>query len=432
MTATTASTPFPAAAARRKRRLGIAAVAAAVAVAAAGYGAYYALVLDHYESTDDAYVQGNVVQITPQVAGTVVAINADDTDFVKAGQPLVKLDRADAQGGARAGRGAARADGARGAHALRQQRHARRAGRAARGRSRARAEPISQARRTTSTRRAALIAHRARSAGKSSTTRRSQLANARSALAAAQAGVVGRARAARHQPRADRRHDASRSIRTSSAPRRKVREAYLALRAPMLPAPVDGYVAKRTVQVGQRVAPGAPLMSIVRSTRSGSTPTSRKCSCATCASASRSTLTADVYGKQVEYHGKVAGLGVGTGARSRCCRRRTPPATGSRSCSACRCASRSTRRSSAQHPLRVGLSMEVNVDVARRERARRWPTRRAARRSPDRRVQRRRPRRRPPTCRRSIAANSGARRSRQGVAATAVAAKRGAAGARSR
>src|SRR5262249_48407577 len=61
------------------------------------YGAYYELVLSHYESTDNAYVQGNLVQITPQVAGTVVAIGADDTDFVKAGQPLVKLDRIDAQ-----------------------------------------------------------------------------------------------------------------------------------------------------------------------------------------------------------------------------------------------------------------------------------------------------------------------------------------------
>ena len=45
-------------------------------------GIYWMLVLNHFESTDNAYVQGNVVQVTPQVAGTVVAINADDTDFV--------------------------------------------------------------------------------------------------------------------------------------------------------------------------------------------------------------------------------------------------------------------------------------------------------------------------------------------------------------
>ena len=79
------------------RRKALTAVAAAVLLGGAGYGAYYALVASHYESTDNAYVQGNLVQITPQIGGTVVAIGADDTDFVKAGQPLVKLDPADAQ-----------------------------------------------------------------------------------------------------------------------------------------------------------------------------------------------------------------------------------------------------------------------------------------------------------------------------------------------
>src|SRR5205823_14068457 len=61
------------------------------------YGAYWAQVLRYHQSTDDAYVGGNVVQITPQISGTVVAIGADDTQFVKAGQALVRLDQADAR-----------------------------------------------------------------------------------------------------------------------------------------------------------------------------------------------------------------------------------------------------------------------------------------------------------------------------------------------
>jgi len=81
----------------RARKRALLGVASLVVLAAIAYGVYYALVLDHYESTDNAYVQGNVVQLTPQVGGTVVAINADDTDFVKAGQLLVKLDPADAR-----------------------------------------------------------------------------------------------------------------------------------------------------------------------------------------------------------------------------------------------------------------------------------------------------------------------------------------------
>jgi membrane fusion protein (multidrug efflux system) len=68
-----------------------------VLVAAVGYGIYWLQVARFYESTDDAYVAGNLVQITPQVAGTVVSIAADDTDLVKQGDTLVVLDTADAQ-----------------------------------------------------------------------------------------------------------------------------------------------------------------------------------------------------------------------------------------------------------------------------------------------------------------------------------------------
>src|SRR5579863_2592682 len=80
---------------RRWRWLAI--VAAVTLLLGAGYGVYWARVLRVTQSTDDAYVGGNVVQITPQISGTVVAIGADDTQFVKAGQPLVRLDQADAR-----------------------------------------------------------------------------------------------------------------------------------------------------------------------------------------------------------------------------------------------------------------------------------------------------------------------------------------------
>src|SRR5437660_1113522 len=98
--ATAAAAATPAAPAPRgnpARKRALLAVAGLVAIGAIAYGVYWALVLNHYESTDNAYVQGNVVQITPQVGGTVTAINADDTDFVKAGQLLVRLDPSDAR-----------------------------------------------------------------------------------------------------------------------------------------------------------------------------------------------------------------------------------------------------------------------------------------------------------------------------------------------
>ena len=79
---------------RRKRAL--LTLTAVVAVCGLAWGVYDWLVLSHYEDTDNAYVQGNLIQITPQVGGTVTAIMADETDRVEAGQPLVKLDSADA------------------------------------------------------------------------------------------------------------------------------------------------------------------------------------------------------------------------------------------------------------------------------------------------------------------------------------------------
>ena len=89
---------------RRWRWLGIA--GGVVLIFGASYALYWAKVLRYPQGTDDAYVNGNVVQITPQISGTVVAIGADDTQFVKAGQPLVRLDQADAKVALDAGRGA--------------------------------------------------------------------------------------------------------------------------------------------------------------------------------------------------------------------------------------------------------------------------------------------------------------------------------------
>src|SRR5580765_1781294 len=80
---------------RRWRWLG--GVLGAVLAVGLGYTLYWAQVLRYHQTTDDAYVSGNVVQITPQISGTVVAIGADDTQFVKAGQALVRLDQADAK-----------------------------------------------------------------------------------------------------------------------------------------------------------------------------------------------------------------------------------------------------------------------------------------------------------------------------------------------
>src|SRR5665647_1159352 len=97
MTAAQTPVPTPHAAGNPARKKALLSIAGIVILAALCWAAYEWLVASHYESTDNAYVQGNVIQITPQIGGTVMAILADDNDYVKAGQPLVKLDPADAK-----------------------------------------------------------------------------------------------------------------------------------------------------------------------------------------------------------------------------------------------------------------------------------------------------------------------------------------------
>src|SRR5258708_38700260 len=80
---------------KRKRMMTLLVIV--ILIAAIAYGLYYFLVARFHEDTDDAYVNGNVAQITPQVTGTVVAVNADDTQTLKCGDPPVALDPADAR-----------------------------------------------------------------------------------------------------------------------------------------------------------------------------------------------------------------------------------------------------------------------------------------------------------------------------------------------
>jgi membrane fusion protein (multidrug efflux system) len=144
----------------------------------------------------------------------------------------------------------------------------------------------------------------------------------------------------------------------------KVREAYLALHRTALPAPVDGYVAKRTVQLGQRVAAGAPLMSIIALNQLWVDANFKESQLRNIRIGQPVTLTADIYGKRVEYKGTVAGLGAGTGAAFALLPAQN--ATGNWIKVVQRVPVRVALdpKQLEQSPLRVGLSMEATVDVS--------------------------------------------------------------------
>ncbi|WP_311222363.1 MULTISPECIES: efflux RND transporter periplasmic adaptor subunit [unclassified Acidovorax] len=361
---TSPATPTAPADKKAGRRKALITLAAVVVLAGAGWGVYDWLVASHYESTDNAYVQGNVIQITPQTGGTVMSILADDTDFVKAGSPLVKLDPADA-------RVALEQAEANLAQAVRQVRtlYVNNGSLAAQIRLRdadvARAQS-DVARAQDDLRRRHSLSGNGAVSKEELNHAQSQLESARTALAGAQAGVV----AAREQLTSNQSLtqglavDQHPSVLAAAA---RVREAYLAERRTALPAPVDGYIARRTVQLGQRVAAGTPLMTMVPLGQVWVDANFKENQLRNLRLGQSATLTADLYGKKVEYTGTIAGLGVGTGSAFALLPAQN--ATGNWIKVVQRVPVRIALNAAEvqQHPLRVGLSMDVTVNTQQRD-----------------------------------------------------------------
>ena len=343
-----------------KRRKALQVIGGIVLIAAVGYGVYYKLVASHVEYTDNAYVQANVVHITPQVSGTVLAIQADDTDMVKAGQVLIKLDAADAQ---------VALDQAQAqlAQTVREVRTLFANNGGLQSQIQVRLADVSKAQSEVAraqddvNRRVPLLATGA--VGKEEFNHaQTQLASARSALAAAESGLaVAREQLASNQSLTDGTSVVQHPNVARAAAR--VRETYLALKRVTLMAPVDGYVAKRSVQVGQRVQAGAPLMTVVALDQPWVDANYKESQLQRVRIGQPATMTADVYGQKVVYHGKVIGLGAGTGAAFSLLPAQN--ATGNW----IKIVQRVPVRIALQadevkaHPLRVGLSMEVDLDV---------------------------------------------------------------------
>jgi len=347
---------------RAKRKIALLGVTLAVLLAGAAYGVYYWLYLSHYESTDNAYVQANVVQVTPQVSGTVIAINADDTDFVKAGQSLVRLDPADAQVALEQAE-AQLAQTVREVRTTYVNNGSLKAQIAAREADIARAQSDVLRAQDDVARRAPLV--RTGAVGQEEFNHvTSQLAAAKSGLAAAQSA----AEAAREQLASNQ--SLTENIPVEQHPNvlraaARVREAYLALRRVELVAPVDGYIARRSVQLGQRVQAGAPLLSVVALNGVWVDANFKEGQLRNLRIGQPVELAADVYGKKVTYHGTIEGLGAGTGAAFALLPAQN--ATGNWIKVVQRVPVRIAldAKEVVEHPLRVGLSMDATVDVSR-------------------------------------------------------------------
>ena len=329
---------------RRWRWLG--ALLGVLVTVGAVYGAYWAQVVRYHQSTDDAYVGGNVVQITPQISGTVVAIGADDTQFVMAGQPLVRLDPADAH----VALDQAEAQLARTVRDVRNL-----------------YATSSQLAATVQMRQTELAAAqgdlaRRQRLGASGAVSGEELQHSSDAVKTAQAELI----AAGQQLAANRaRVDGTTlkdhpQVRDAAA---AVRNAYLTLERTELDAPVAGFVARRNVQLGQRVSPGAPLMAVVPLDQVWVDANFKEPQLAHMRIGQPVKLTADLYGGHVVFHGTVAGFGAGTGAAFSLLPAQN--ATGNWIKIVQRVPVRIALdpREIAAHPLQIGLSMKAEVDV---------------------------------------------------------------------
>ncbi|HXZ52278.1 MAG TPA: efflux RND transporter periplasmic adaptor subunit [Burkholderiales bacterium] len=330
--------------ARRRRALSF--VIAAFVLAGIGWLAWWYLQARGHETTDNAYVGGNLVQVTPQVAGTVVAIGADDTDLVEAGQTLVRLDPADA--------------GVALAQAEAQLAQAVRAARTVYANNSVLDAAVAQ--RTAELRKAEDdLARRIELDAKGMVTKE-DLEHARSAVAAAKAALVeARERLAANRALTERiTVEEQPSVKDAAA---RVRVAFLAVARDRIPAPVTGYVAKRVVQVGQRVAPGDPLMAVVPLDEIWVDANFKEVQLRDMRIGQPARLTADLYGGRVEYRGRVAGLAAGTGGAFAL----LPPqnATGNWIKIVQRLPVRVALAPPElhAHPLRIGLSMQARVDT---------------------------------------------------------------------
>ncbi len=282
---------------RRRRQKWLLSLTAAAVVAAILVALWWVLYASHYQSTDDAYVAGDLVNVMPQVNGTVVSIDADETDLVSAGQELIRLDPTDL-------RIALQDAEQQLARTVRQTRTV--------FATRDQLLAVVGQRRSDLTR-AESDFNRRKDLAATGAVSSEELGHARDALSAAREALTA----------AQKNLAASTALvgRTGvadnpdvQAAATQVERAWLNLKRTSVRAPVSGYVARRAAQLGDRIAPGAPLMALVPLERLRVEANFKEVQLTRMRIGQPVTVVADLYGGSVEYHGTVAGVGLGTGA----------------------------------------------------------------------------------------------------------------------
>lgn len=357
---------------KRKRLLLI--FAGVLVVIAAAYFVYDMLVLSKRVSTDNAYVAAETAQVMPLVAGQVIDVAVSDTQTVKRGQVLMRLDDADLQIAVAqaeadlAGAERRYAQTAATGDALAAQANARSADIGSAQAQLRLAQGNLERAQIDYQRREQLISAGAVS-GDEVTAAANALRTAQANVAIARAGIA-QATATRASALEDRAANIAltRGTTQATAPevlaaRAKLRQAKLDLSRTVIRAPINGVVSQRNVQIGQRLAPGTAAMAIVPVDKLYVDANYKEGQLQNVRVGQRATLTSDLHGDDVVYHGRVVGLAGGTGSSSALIPAQN--ATGNWIKVVQRLPVRIALdpKELRAHPLRVGLSMEAEIDI---------------------------------------------------------------------
>jgi membrane fusion protein, multidrug efflux system len=280
-----------------KRRRVLLLIAGIFILVGALWACYFVLVLEKREKTDDAYVNGNRVVISAQISGTVVAVLADDTQLVNAGQVLVKLDPIDAQT-ALSHAGSALAQTVR---QVRQQK-------ATAGQY----DSEIESRRLDLTRVQADLAKREPLLGEHAIAGE-EVRHAQEAVQMARAALTQAER------QASAAHALIDGTPVESNPavlqaRDVYRDAWIASQRNAVVAPVSGYVAERSVQLGQHIQAGEALMTVIPLHSLWVDANFKEVQLRNLRIGQKAEVRSDLYGGSFIFHGRVQGMSAGTGA----------------------------------------------------------------------------------------------------------------------
>jgi membrane fusion protein (multidrug efflux system) len=332
-----------------KRRIVLGVIALVFVIAAIVWVLLYVFVFSLRETTDDAYVNGNQVSVSSQVSGTVIAVLADDTQLVEAGQVLVRLDPTDAD------LTLARAQNtlAQAVRQVRQQTHV--AGQYD-ATAAARREDVARAQADLN-RREPLLAERA--------VAPEDVAHAKQALTDAKSALEAAERQAAASHALVDGNDVATNPTVLEA-RAAYREAWVNQHRNAILAPASGYVAQRSVQIGSRVQPGQALLTIVPLHDLWIDANFKEVQLAHIRIDQPVEVTTDLYGGDMIYHGRVEGLAAGTGGAFAL----LPPQNASgnwiKVVQRVPVRIKLDPKDLEKFPLRVGLSTDVKVDTHER------------------------------------------------------------------